>query len=230
MTSETIIPGHVAITMDGNRRWAKEHGLSVVEGHLAGAKRIEPIVEEVAKKGISYLSLYAFSTENWGRPDEEISGLMQVFRYMLQGPEVEHMREQGVRIKMIGDYGRFPSDIKENIQNLEAESEVNNRITVNFALGYGGQDEILRAVNKLVESGVTEITRELLESKLDTAGQPPVDLMIRTGGVQRTSGFLMWESAYSELYFTPTLWPDFSTEDFQGALSWYSPQNRRFGK
>lgn len=223
-------PEHVAITMDGNRRWAEKRGLTTHEGHFAGAQRIEPIVEEAAKEGISHLSLYAFSTENWDRPDEEKGHIMSVFRHMLKDPVVDRFKEQGIRVKILGDYGKFPSDIVEDIEDLQTDSEANNRITVNFALGYGGHDEVIRATNKLIEQGVTHITPELLESQLDTAGQPPVDLMIRTGGAQRTSGFLMWESTYAELYFTDILWPDFTPHDFQDAITWYDPANRRFGR
>jgi undecaprenyl diphosphate synthase len=223
-------PEHVAITMDGNRRWALDRGLTTFEGHLSGAQRIEPIVKEASEEGISHLSLYAFSTENWERTDEEKDNIMKVFRHMLKDPVVDRFKEQGVRVKILGDYGKFPSDIVDDIEDLEKDSETNNRITVNFALGYGGHDEVARATNKLIEKGVTHITPELIESHLDTAGQPPVDLMIRTGGAQRTSGFLMWESTYAELYFTDILWPDFEPPHFQDALTWYDPANRRFGK
>jgi len=231
-------PEHVGIIMDGNRRWAEERDLTTFEGHLAGAQRIEPIVEEAAKEGISHLSLYAFSTENWERSKEEKENLMKVFSHMLHDPVVDRFIDQGVRVKILGDYGndsndddhKFPNEIVTAIEALEAASETNDLITVNFALGYGGQDEVVRAANKLIQQGVTHITPELIESQLDTAGQPPVDLMIRTGGVQRTSGFLMWESVYSELYFTDILWPDFTPLNFQGALKSYDPENRRFGK
>ncbi len=221
---------HVSITMDGNRRWAEERGLSTFEGHLAGAQRIEPIVEEAAKEGISHLSLFAFSTENWGRPEEEKKNIMEVFRHMLKDPVVDRFKEQGVRVKILGDYGKFPSDIVEDIEDLQENSETNNRITVNFALGYGGHDSVVRAVNKLIEKGVTHVTPELLESQMDTAGLPKVDLSIRPGGELRTSGFMMWESVYSELYFTDVLWPNFTPLDFQNALSEYHTRVRRMGK
>lgn len=223
-------PRHVAITMDGNRRWAEAKGLTTFEGHLAGARRIEPIVQEAGESGIEHLSLFAFSTENFERSADEQVNIMKVFRHMLHDPVVDRFKEQGIRIKILGDYGRFPSDIVEDIDNLEKGSEANTKMTVNFALGYGGQDEVLRATNKLLKMGVTYITRELLESQLDTAGQPNVDFMIRTGGSPRTSGFLMWQSVYSDLYFTDTLWPDFAPQDLQCALSEYDPQNRRFGR
>lgn len=223
-------PEHVAITMDGNRRWAQMHGLSTYEGHLAGAQRIEPVVEEAGKTGISHLSFYSFSTENWNRPDQEKIHLMNVFREMLRSPIPKRLQESGVKVKILGDYGRFPSDIIEDIEEIEKKSETNNQLTVNFALGYGGQDEVVRSVNRLIELGVTEITPELIANHLDTAGQPDVDLMIRTGGQQRTSGFLMWQSVYAELFFTQTLWPDFTVQEFHRAVTWYDPETRRFGK
>lgn len=223
-------PEHVALTMDGNRRWAESHGVSTYEGHLAGAKRIEPIVEEAAKSGISYLSFYSFSTENWSRPEQEKDHIMNVFREMLRSPIPKRLKENGVKVNIIGDYGRFPSDIVTEIESIQDTSDTNNQLTVNFALGYGGKDEVVRATNKLLELGVSRVTPELLNSYLDTAGQPDVDLLIRTGGQQRTSGFLMWQSVYAELFFTPTLWPDFTPRKFQEALEWYDSEKRRFGK
>lgn len=221
---------HVGIIMDGNRRWAKERGLTTFEGHLAGAMRIEPVVQEAAKEDIGHLSLYAFSTENWNRPDEEKSNIINVFRQMLKDPVVDRFKEQGVRVKVLGDYEKFPSDIVENIEALQEESKTNERIIVNFALGYGGRDEIVRATNKAITAGHTEMTEEIIANFLDTAGQPDVDLLIRTGGEHRTSNFLPWQTVYAEQYYVDPLWPDFGPEDFDNALNWYKNVDRRFGK
>lgn len=224
------VPKHVGIIMDGNRRWAEAKELTTFEGHLAGAQRIEPIVEQAGETGISHLSLYSFSTENWKRGEDEKANIMRVFRQMLHDPVVNRFKEQGVRVKILGDYGKFPSDIISDIEALQEGSEANNRLTVNFALGYGGKDEVIRATNKLLDLGVKHVTPELLEEQLDTAGQPDVDLMIRTGGQRRLSGFLLWQSPYAELYFTDTLWPDITKEEFNDAVEWYGQQHRRFGK
>lgn len=216
--------------MDGNRRWAKERGLSVEKGHEEGARRIEPLVDYAAIQGIKYLTFYSFSTENWRRDPLEVKLLMEVFRKMLHDPVVDRLKANGVRVNIIGDYLKFPQDIVQKIEDIHEDSSLNDRITVNFALNYGGREEILNAARFLMEHPVSELTAEVFSEHLYTNEQPDPDLIIRTGGQHRLSGFLMWQSEYSELYFTDTLWPDFTPEEFQKALDWYEEQERRFGK
>lgn len=217
--------------MDGNRRWARERGLDPVEGHdYAAMHAIEPIIERCSDLKIPYVTFWAFSTENWKRDKEEIKGLMNVFR---KGLRVLAMRfiKKGARFRILGDVSKFPKDIAEKSIELMNLSRTNKVITVNFALNYGGRDEILRAVKKTVALGLKpqEITEDLFNSQLDTAGIPDVDLIIRTGGEQRLSGFLPWQSIYAELYFAKDLFPDFSVDKFNIALEEYSNRDRRFG-
>jgi undecaprenyl diphosphate synthase len=221
---------HIGIIMDGNRRWAKERNLSIEKGHEEGARRIEPLVEYAAKHEIKYLTFYSFSTENWKRDPIEVKMLMHVFRKMLHDPVVERMQENGVKVNILGKYEIFPEDIVKRIEQIHEQSKINDRITVNFALNYGGRDEILQAVKALLRERPKELTVQIFSNYLYTAGQPDPDIIIRTGGQQRLSGFLMWQSEYAELYFTSTLWPDFTPEEFQKALDWYQNQERRFGK
>jgi undecaprenyl diphosphate synthase len=224
------IPSHIGIIMDGNRRWAKERGLSVEKGHEEGAQRVEPLVDYAAKQGISYLTLYSFSTENWNRDPLEVKLLMHVFRTMLNDPVVDRLQENGVRVNIIGDYMKFPEDIVQKIEKIHEESSVNDRITVNFALNYGGREEILNATRFLMDHPMSELTPKIFSEHLYTNEQPDPEMIIRTGGQQRLSGFLMWQSQYSELYFTDTLWPEFHSSEFQKALDWYQEQERRFGR
>lgn len=216
-----MIPKHVAIIMDGNRRWAKKQGLAIIAGHAYAVENtIEKLIERAGEMGIEYLTLWAFSTENWKRDSEEVSGLMNLFRKALL-TKVKKFIQKGARLKMIGDMSKFAPDIQEGMKKAMEESEKNDKITVTFALNYGGRDEIVRAVNV---GGVD------FEKYLDTAGTPDPDLIIRTGGEQRTSGFLMWSSAYSELYFTQVLFPDFNESEFNKAIEEYQRRARRFGK
>lgn len=221
---------HVGIIMDGNRRWAKANGKSEYDGHLAGANRIESIVEAIGNAKIPYVTFYSFSQENWGRPENEVSDLLKVFRLMLKSPVVKRFKKNNIRLNIIGDYGAFPDDIVKDIEKLHEDTRENDALTVNFALGYGGRDEIVRAVNRLYVKGEALITADMISGGLDTAGMPDPDLLIRTGGVSRTSGFLLWQCAYAELYFTNALWPDFDEVELQKALMWFDPENRRFGK
>ncbi len=249
MTNEQSIQQHIAFIMDGNRRWAKKRFLPIEAGHSEGAKRIEPLVEQAAKKGIKYLTFYSFSTENWNR-GEEVGTLLSVFRRVLKDPMIDRLRENGVAVKIIGDLSAFPDDIKERVQVIIDESAHNDRITANFALNYGGRDEILRAINTVIlsrakdlkslgkdslpavqdETRGFQINEETLGQYLYTAGQPDPDFIIRTGGEQRLSNFLTWQSVYSELYFTDTLWPDFKEAEFDKALEEFADRERRFGK
>ena len=230
------IPEHIAIIMDGNRRWAAKAGLGAVAGHrVAAEKTIEPVVERAISRGVKFLTFWAFSTENRNRDKMELTGLFNIFRDALT-TKAKRLSEKGVRIKVIGDITWFPSDIVEKVRKMISMTQENDAITVSFALNYGGRDEILRAVKKLikeVKSGKTKVDRidEAEFAKcLDTAGIPDPDLIIRTGGERRLSGYLPWQSVYSEIYFTKVLFPDFSPREFDKALIDFSKRGRRFGK
>jgi undecaprenyl diphosphate synthase len=222
---------HVAIIMDGNRRWAAERGLPSEEGHdYAAMKVIKPIVERCVNLKIPYVTFWAFSTENWKRDEEEIRALFSIFRKGLRILGTELIKK-GARMKLLGEIDRFPKDIAQKALDLIQRSQSNSVITVTFALNYGGRDEILRAVKKIVEKGykASQVTEELFSSMLDTVGTPDPDMIIRTGGEQRLSGYLPWQSVYAELYFTKTLFPDFTIEEFDKAVEEYSRRDRRFG-
>lgn len=236
---KTKLPKHVGIIMDGNRRWAKKRGLGVVAGHAKAVDEVtEKLIERAGERGIEYLTLWAFSTENWNRDERELKGIMKLFRKALES-KVEKFVKQGAKLKMIGDMSRFDEDIQEGMRKAEEVSRDNTKITVSFALNYGGRDEILRAVNKMEQDsdrvqpsqgeGRTLGEREL-EKYLDTAGMPDPDLIIRTGGEKRLSGFLTWQSVYSELYFTDLMFPDFLPSELDKALEEYQNRQRRFGE
>lgn len=241
MIDKTKIPKHVAIMMDGNRRWAKKQGLAAIVGHAYAVENtVEKLIERAGEMGIKYLTLWAFSTENWGREKDEVSGLMNLFRKALV-TKVGKFIQKGARLKMIGDMSKFAPDIQEGMRDAEKKSEMNDKITVTFALNYGGRDEIVRAVNRYLSTledsprrttykDCPQITEQGLEKYLDTVGMPDPDLIIRTGGEQRTSGFMMWSGAYSELYFTETLFPDFTPEKLDEAIEEYQGRVRRFGR
>ncbi|MBA3724265.1 MAG: di-trans,poly-cis-decaprenylcistransferase [Candidatus Levybacteria bacterium] len=231
-TQTTIIPQHVAIIMDGNRRWAREHKLELIMGHDKGAQRLEQIVEHAADRGIQYMTFWAFSTENWKRGKVEVEILFQVFKKYLAGPTVERLIKKGVKIQLLGDYKAFPKDLVAGLEKMVDQSKSNSKITINLALNYGGRAELVRAVQEIVSEDVKSpaINDELITQHLYTKNQPDPDLIIRTGGEQRLSGYLPWQSIYSELYFTNTYWPDFDEEALDNALEEYANRNRRFGK
>lgn len=232
------IPESVAIIMDGNGRWAKKRGLPRTMGHKEGCKAIEALVPEAGKLGIKYLTVYAFSTENWKRSEEEVTGLMNLFRYYA-GRLLKSAKENNVRIRMIGDRSRFPQDIIAAINNLESETKDNTGLNFVVAANYGGRDEIRRAVikysNALQDEGNPETCKpnELTEAGfarfLDTEGIPDPDLLIRTSGELRLSNFLIWQCAYSEIVITDTLWPDFDGAELLKCIEEYNKRNRRFG-
>ena len=241
MTLSNIkLPKHVAIEMDGNRRWAKKRGLAAIAGHAyAVDKVVEKLIERAGELGVKYLTLWAFSTENWQRDEVEVSGLMNLFRKALM-TKVKKFIAKGARLQLIGDMSRFAPDIQEGMKKAIEASQTNDKITVTFALNYGGRDEIVRAVNRYLSTFEDSpcrmtykdcpLTQEQLEKYLDTAGMPNPELIIRTGGEQRTSGFLMWQSAYSEWYFTNKLFPEFTPAEFDKAIEEYQGRQRRFGK
>lgn len=222
---------HLAIIMDGNRRWAKAKGLDSVKGHEYAAKNaIEPLVEYCVDQKIPYITFWAFSTENWKRDELEIKQLFDIFRFAL-GSLAARFIKRGAKLRILGDLNRFPKDIAQKTLEMINKSAKNSSITVTFALNYGGRDEILRAVKKIVSAKIPseKIDEETFSSYLDTAGIPDPDLIIRTGGDQRLSGYLPWQSVYAELYFTPTLFPDFTPLELQKALDNFTQRDRRFG-
>jgi undecaprenyl diphosphate synthase len=216
-----MIPNHIAIIMDGNRRWAREHKLPVLEGHRRVANAVlERLVGHAAKRGIKYMTFWAFSTENWGREENEVKGIMLILKQSL-GPFGRRMMEKGVKLLVIGDLSKIDAGLRKGIEEVVAKTKNNSRITVTIALNYGGRDEIRRAVHK---------GKEDFEKHLDTVGIPDPDFIIRTGGEQRLSGFLLWQSEYSELYFPTFLMPDFTPERLDEAIKEFQNRKRRFGK
>lgn len=216
--------------MDGNRRWARKNKLKIIMGHNAGVDRIEELVDFASGLGVEVMTFWAFSTENWSRAKEEVDDLMTVFRDLVNGKMIAKMMRNGVRVRTIGDIDAFPEDITKRLKDIERESSGNKKITAVFALNYGGRDEILRAVNKALLGENKKISGEDFSELLYTKDFPDPDLIIRTGGDMRLSGYLPWQSVYSELFFVDTLWPDFSATEFQKVLSDYSLRERRFGK
>ncbi len=234
MNEELKTPNHVAIILDGNGRWAKAKGMPRKYGHIQGAKTVEVICEEAYRMGIQYLTVYAFSTENWNRPQDEVDALMKLLRdYMKTCLKTAEKNRMCVRV--IGDKTRLDEDIRTRIDELEKATKDNDGLHFQIAINYGSRDEIRRAVSKIaeeVQSGrinATEITEELISNSLDTAGIPEPDLLIRTCNEQRVSNFLLWQLAYTEFYFTPVAWPDFSKEELVKAVEAYNHRNRKFG-
>ncbi|TLD84505.1 di-trans,poly-cis-decaprenylcistransferase [Helicobacter sp. MIT 11-5569] len=220
------MPKHLAIIMDGNGRWAKRHLQARTFGHKAGAQKIQEITEFCAKYGITHLSLYAFSTENWKRPKAEVNFLMRLLEEYLDSKFSTYL-ENNIIFKSIGDLSIFSQSLQQKIQHLEQESlKQCNGLTQILALNYGSQDELRRAFLKLSKE---MLSIDAIENALDTAGIPNVDMLIRTGGEMRLSNFLLWQSAYAELFFTKTLWPDFSKEELESMLLEFKNRNRRFG-
>ncbi len=234
MNENFTIPKHVAIILDGNGRWARKRGLPRSMGHKEGCKVVEQTVEDAARLGIEYLTVYGFSTENWKRDAEEVSALMMLFRYYMKRL-LGIAKENNVRVKMIGDRTRFDEDIIEGLNALENETAMNTGLTFVIAVNYGARDEIRRAVTKIAEevkSGSVQpedITEQMISDHLDTAGMPDPDLLIRTGSEMRLSNYLLWQNAYTEFYVTDILWPDFTREELEKAIENYNKRERRFG-
>lgn len=225
------IPAHVAIIMDGNGRWALERGLPRLSGHKAGTENLREVIEACAEFGIKYLTIYAFSTENWNRPDEEIQGLMRIFRTMLDR-ELNNLHKNGVQLRHIGRMDGIDKKLQQKVQEAIKLTQGNQTLILNVAFNYGGRDEILQAVKKIVANGenIEDLDDDLFSKYLFTAGSPDPDLIIRTSGEFRISNFLIWQGAYAEWYFTPTFWPDFNKEELYQALLAYNERDRRYGK
>jgi len=228
VSSPNNLPRHVAIIMDGNRRWARKRGLAIIKGHRKVADElIEELADHCIEKGIKYLTLWAFSTENWKRDKAEVELMMNLFREMLE-KNIDQLHQKGIRISTIGNLSRFDQDIRTKIEQGIEKTKQNKNLTLTFALNYGGRDDLLRAVNNL--SDEAEITQELIDQNLDTSDLPDPDFIIRPGGEKRLSGFLLWQSEYSELYFSDILMPDFGAKELEKALIDYQDRQRRFGK
>jgi len=224
------LPNHVAIIMDGNGRWAEQRGLSRLEGHQAGAKNIRPIIKCLDQHHIKYVTLYGFSTENWNRPEDEVTGLLHLLEASID-EQARELQKRGIKLRHLGRLEEFPQGVQLALNRAVELTKNNTRMTLSLALNYGGRLEILDAVRHIITEGVPiqNIDEELFNSYLYTAGLPDVDLLIRTGGELRISNFLMWQAAYSEYYFTPVLWPDFDKKELEKALLTYSQRQRRFG-
>jgi len=225
------VPYHVGIIMDGNGRWARERGLPRLAGHRAGTENIRRVLEAAVEFGIKVLTLYAFSTENWARPIEEVQGLMRLLRENLDR-QLPELHEKGVQLRHSGRLTGIDPELQERIRSAIEMTKDNDRIILNVAFNYGGRAEILDAVRRLMEDGVRpdELTEELFSRYLYTGDLPDPDLIIRTGGEYRLSNFLLWQAAYAEYYATPTYWPDFDKEEFRKALEEYARRERRFGR
>jgi len=225
----TSAPKTVGIILDGNRRWAKERGLPTIEGHRNGAENLQTCVGWAREAGVRTLIVYGFSTENWNRTEEEVSGFMELIAFFAESIKTRAI-EAGTRVRFIGKLDMLPARTREKIDALEAETAKGTSITLVVALSYGGRAEILNAIGKLSENERASLTEELFASKLWTAGMPDPDVIIRTGGQQRLSNFLPWQSVYSELFFTPTYWPAFSKEEFDAILATYATRVINKGK
>lgn len=224
------IPRHVAIIMDGNGRWAKAKGQPRLFGHNAGMEALREIVRHSQTLGVKYLTVYAFSTENWKRPEDEVAGLFKLLvKYF--GSEIEELHANHVKVNIIGDWSKLPAESKQAINDALEKTKNNDGLVFSIALNYGGRDEIARAVKNIIESGANaaDITEELISKNLYTADIPDPELVIRTSGELRLSNFLIWQSAYSEIVITPVLWPDFTKEEYEKCILEYQGRDRRFG-
>ncbi len=234
MSYETT-PNHVAIIMDGNGRWAKQRKLPRTAGHIEGVKATQEVIKASGEAGVKYLTLFAFSSENWNRPKAEVSALMDLFMRSLEN-EVQNLAENGVRLKFLGETDAFSKKLFRQIQKSEQLTAENEKLFLNIAVNYGGKWDILQAAKKLIEEvhdgklSLSDIDDKTLEVKLATQDMPAPDLFIRTGGEQRISNFLLWQLAYTELYFSDILWPDFSTDELSKAFESYRLRQRRFGR
>jgi undecaprenyl diphosphate synthase len=225
------VPTHVAIIMDGNGRWASKRGLPRIAGHHAGTENLRRIITTSVEFGIKYLTIYAFSTENWDRPSDEVEGLLSILADVIDR-ELDELNRQGVRLNHIGRLGGLSEDLQQRVLNAMEQTRNNTRLNLQIAWNYGGRDEIVCAISRMIEDHVKseDVTPDLVNQYLFTAGIPDPDLVIRTSGEMRGSNFLIWQTAYSEWYFASSLWPDFGRDELQAALSDYAKRERRFGK
>ncbi len=228
---ETDMPHHVAIIMDGNRRWARARGLDELEGHPAGVEAIRTVLRHARRRGIRALTLYAFSRENWARSDDEVTGLFGLLEAAIRN-ETDELRAQGVRVRMIGRMNELPEDTRESIDDALAATADGSEMLLTIAFNYAGRTELVDAIRRIVASGVAadDVDEAVIAGALYTAGTPDPDLVIRTGGEERLSNFLIWQSAYAELVTTETLWPDFGAAGLDEALAEYASRQRRFGR
>jgi undecaprenyl diphosphate synthase len=225
------IPQHVAMIMDGNGRWALQRGLPRLAGHKAGTENLRRVIRATVEFGIKYLTIYAFSTENWGRPPEEVKGLMYILEDVIDR-ELNELHKEGVQLRHIGRLEQLSPSLQEKVLDAIEVTKNNDRLILNIAFNYGGRDEIVQAIQRMMKDGVLpeKVTDELVSQYLYTAGVPDPDLIIRTSGELRVSNFLIWQAAYSEWYITPTYWPDFDKEEYHRALEAFSQRDRRYGK
>lgn len=225
------VPTHIAIIMDGNGRWALSRGLPRLAGHRAGTENLRRVIEACVEFGVKYLTIYAFSTENWGRPLEEVQGLLRILEDVIDR-ELQELHQQGVQLRHIGRLDRLRPSLREKVLHAIEYTKENKRLILNVAFNYGGRDEIVCAIQRMIADGVKadEVTDALVSQYLFTAGEPDPDLIIRTSGELRGSNFLIWQGAYSEWYFTPTYWPDFGKEELGRALEEFSQRERRYGR
>jgi len=225
------IPQHVAIIMDGNGRWAIQRGLPRMAGHKAGTENLRRTIRSTVEFGIKYLTIYAFSTENWGRPPEEVKGLLYILEDVIDR-ELGELNKEGVQLRHIGRIERLSPTLQKKVLAAIEATRHNDRLILNIAFNYGGRDEIVQAIQRMMKDGVPpeKVTDELVGKYLYTAGVPDPDLVIRTSGELRVSNFLIWQAAYSELYITPTFWPDFDKEEYRHALESFAQRDRRYGK
>jgi len=225
------VPQHVAIIMDGNGRWALQRGLPRLAGHKAGTENLRRVIRSTVEFGVKYLTIYAFSTENWGRPPEEVKGLMYILEDVIDR-ELNELHKEGVQLRHIGRLERLAPSLQEKVLDAIEVTKNNDRLILNIAFNYGGRDEIVQAIQRMMKDGVLpeNVTDELVSQYLYTVGVPDPDLIIRTSGELRVSNFLIWQAAYSEWYITPTFWPDFDKEEYRRALETFSHRDRRYGK
>ncbi|HSX33909.1 MAG TPA: polyprenyl diphosphate synthase [Candidatus Saccharimonadales bacterium] len=230
LTAAPIVPQHIGLILDGNRRWARAHGLSVAEGYHQGYLNLRNIADECEARGVKYLSAYAFSTENWKRDRTEIADLMKLLKWVLKH-ELQEFQRRGIRLRVLGSRLKFGKALVSAIHNAEKLTENNDRCTLLMCLDYGGQQEIVDAMKRIMAKGISasKITPELINQHLYAPDVPPIDLIIRTSGEQRLSNFMLWESAYSEFVFDKVEWPDFSVRHLDAALKEYARRQRRFG-
>jgi undecaprenyl diphosphate synthase len=232
LTKNPTVPQHIAIIMDGNRRWAKQFGLPAAVGHASGARRVRSIVQACSDRGVRFVTLFAFSTENWQRPKDEVSSLMRLLSIYLKR-EIRNMNAKGVRLKIVGDASQFDASIQKLIRDAEANTAHNHNFTLTIAANYGGRQDVVQAVRAWQAAhpgeSVDNMDEAGLSQHLSLAYAPDPELLIRTGGESRISNFTLWQLAYTEMYFTDVLWPSFSPDELDQALAWFGKRDRRFG-